>query len=165
MRMFLTLDHLANFQSEKQRRGYETLVCQFFVLAVLIGTLVGSGVRAQNGNAVVFKAPGPFIAGDARFPAGTYTIRQDQDNLQEWEISNDSEAYAAFLSTEQVDVPASSQKTEVTFHKYGSTLVLKEISIGGLRTGYTVQTTYAEKRPPRVDNQPRSRCPRRRSKA
>jgi hypothetical protein len=64
----------------------------------------------------------------------------------EWEISNDSKAYSAFLLTEPSSPTTPNQKTEVTFQKYGNTLVLKEIWIPGLANGFSVQTTYAEKK-------------------
>jgi len=87
-----------------------------------------------------------LVAGDAKFPAGTYTICQDPDNQQEWEISNDFKGYSAFLLTDPSSSTTSNQKAEVTFQKYGNTLVLKEIWIPGLANGFSVQTSYAEKK-------------------
>jgi hypothetical protein len=69
-----------------------------------------SSVWAQAGNAIEFKVTSSFVAGDAKFPAGTYTIRQDPDNQQEWEISNDSKGYSAFLPTEPSSSTTSNQK-------------------------------------------------------
>jgi hypothetical protein len=124
----------------------KTLFTRFFVMAVLVGALVASGVRAQYNNTVVFKAPGSFIAGDATFPAGTYIIRQDQDDLGLWEISDDSKSHSAYVQTETVDMASANQVTQVTFHKYGNTLALKEIVLTGLNTRYLVHTSYSEKK-------------------
>ncbi len=62
------------------------------------------------------------------------------------EISSDSKGFSAFLSTEPLAPTAANQKPEVTFQKYGTTLVLKEIWVPGLSTGFSVQTSYAEKK-------------------
>jgi hypothetical protein len=40
----------------------------------------------------------------------------------------------------------------VTFHKYGNTLVLKNISIAGTAAGYVVQTSHAEKNTAKAGN-------------
>ena len=124
----------------------KTLAYRFTVIAVLTGLSFVSSVWAQAGPAIEFKATSSFVAGDAKFPAGTYTIRQEPENQQEWEISNDSKGYSAFLLTDPSSSTTSSQKTEVTFQKYGNTLVLKEIWIQGNANGFSVQTSYAEKK-------------------
>lgn len=122
------------------------LGCRFVVIAVLTGLSFVSSVWAQGGNAIEFKVTSSFIAGDAKLPAGTYTIRQDPDSQLEWVISNDSKGFSVFLPTEPSGQTTPNQKTEVTFQKYGNTLVLKEIWIPGFSTGFTVQTSYAEKK-------------------
>ena len=107
----------------------KTLVYKFVVIAVLAGLSLVSNVRAQAGNAIEFKATSSFIAGEAKFPAGTYTIRQEPESQMEWEISSDTKGISAFLLTDPANSTASSQKAQVTFQKYGNTLVLKEIWI------------------------------------
>lgn len=125
---------------------------RLFILAVLFGTLVALGASAQGGPALMFTSSGPFIAGDAKFPAGTYTIRQEPESDQEWEISNDSSAHSAFLATYQGDPITANQKAEVTFQKYGTTLILKGFAIPGLPASYVVQTSYAEKKAAKTGN-------------
>jgi hypothetical protein len=124
----------------------KTLGYRFVVIAVLTGLSFVSSVWAQAGNAIEFKVTSSFVAGDAKLPAGTYTIRQDPDNQLELEISNDAKAYSAFLPTDPLSPASPNQKNEVTFQKYGNTLVLKEIWIAGLSTGFSVQTSYAEQK-------------------
>ncbi len=119
---------------------------RLFILAVLFGTLVVLGASAQGGPALIFTSSGPFIAGDAKFPAGTYTIRQEPESDQEWEISNDSTTHSAFFGTYQGDPITANQKVEVTFQKYGKTLILKGFTIAGLPTSYVVEASYAEKK-------------------
>ena len=124
----------------------KTFGCRFVVIVVLTGLSFVSSVWAQAGNAIEFKVTSSFVAGDAKLPAGTYTIRQDLDSQLEWVISNDSKGFSAFLPTDPLSPTTTNQKTEVTFQKYGNTLVLKEIWIPGLSTGFSVQTSYAEKK-------------------
>jgi hypothetical protein len=124
----------------------KTLRWKFAVISVLTGLSCVSSVWAQAGNAIEFKVPSSFIAGDAKLPAGTYTIRQDPDSQLELEISNDAKGYSAFLPTDALSATSANQKNEVTFQKYGNTLVLKEVWIAGLPNGFSVQTSYAEKK-------------------
>ena len=124
----------------------KTLGYRFVVIAVLTGFSFVSSVWAQAGNAIEFKVTSSFVAGDTKFPAGTYTIRQEPESQLEWEISNDSKLYSAFLLTEPSTPTTPNQKAEATFQKYGNTLVLKEIWIPGLSNGFSVQTSYAEKK-------------------
>ena len=123
-----------------------SLVYKFVAIAILAGLSFVSSVRAQGGNAIEFKVTSSFVAGEAKFPAGTYTIRQEPENQMEWEISSDAKGVSAFLLTDPSNSTASSQKGEVTFQKYGNILVLKEIWIPGLASGFSVQTSYAEKK-------------------
>jgi hypothetical protein len=133
--------------NDYQRKGEDmkTLISRFSILAVLIGTLAACGAMAQN-NIVVFTAPAVFHAGQATFPVGTYTLRQFGDDPSVWEILSDSKSASAVFVTEPMDTTASASKTELTFHKYGNTLVLKQIWIQGQVTGYIVQTSYAERK-------------------
>jgi hypothetical protein len=111
-----------------------------------LGLVLGIYGQTGTGNEIEFKVSSPFIAGSAKFPAGTYTIRQDADDQLEWEISNDAKGFSAFLPTKALSTTSPNQKTEVTFEKYGNTLVLKEIWIPGLSNGYSVEASYAEKK-------------------
>jgi hypothetical protein len=61
-------------------------------------------------------------------------------------MTNDSERYDSFIMAEPVDTDSPSPKSEVTFKKYGTTLVLKQIWINGNNTTYIVFTSYAEKK-------------------
>jgi hypothetical protein len=126
------------------------LRCGFAVISVLMGLSFVSSAGAQAGNAIEFKVTSSFVAGEAKLPAGTYTIRQDPDNQLELEISNDAKAYSGFLPTDALSPTTPNQKNEVTFQKYGNTLVLKEVWIAGLSNGFSVQTSYAEKKAAKV---------------
>ena len=124
----------------------KAFITRSFILAALFSALVAVAGRAQGGPALTFKASGPFTAGDAKFPAGTYTIRQEPESDQEFEISSDSKALSAFLATYQGDPIAPGQHAEVTFQKYGNTLILKAFAIPGLPKSFILQESYAEKK-------------------
>jgi hypothetical protein len=121
-----------------------SLISRFFILAIFLGTLVALGASAQE--KIQFKASEPFVAGESSFPAGTYTLTQQEDDPSAWELSNDSKAYHTFIIVEPVDSITPSTKSEVTFQKYGSTLVLKRIWIAGHNTSYISIASYAEKK-------------------
>jgi len=129
-------------------KGGQMKKLAFWLVAIslMVGLTLVLDVRAQTTNSIEFKVSSPFVAGNAKLPAGTYTIRQDADDQLEWEISNDTKAISAFLPTDPVSMTSPNQKTEVTFQKYGNTLVLKEIWITGLSNGFSVQSSYAEKK-------------------
>jgi len=90
----------------------KTLGCRFVVIVVLTGLLFVSSVWARAGNAIEFKVTSSIVAGDAKFPAGTYTIRQDPDDQLEWKISNDFNGHNAFLPTDPSSPTTPNQKTE-----------------------------------------------------
>jgi hypothetical protein len=52
------------------------------VLLFALGALAVHGINAQlPPNGVEFKAAFPFVVGTETFPAGTYTIKPTQDDL------------------------------------------------------------------------------------
>jgi hypothetical protein len=124
----------------------KTIVGRLISLVVLMLTVATLGSWCQALPGVIFKASTPFTAGETKFPAGTYIIRQEPDSQTEWQISNEANDHSAFFSTEPGDANTSNQKSDVTFQKYGDNLVLKAFSVAGVATNYVVQTSYAEKK-------------------
>ena len=118
---------------------------RFFILAVLLVAFAACTMAQTATPTLAFTAPGPFIAGDASFPAGSYTIHQTQEEPNVWEISSDTKTHNAFVSTVEEDALSPYPKTEVTFRKYGNTLILKEVLIGAQTIGYVVLPGHAEK--------------------
>jgi hypothetical protein len=122
------------------------IVCKLFVLLMVMGTLGVVDARAQLGGPEVrFTVSSSFVAGDASFPAGTYSITQEhQDDAQILLITDDSNAHSAVLLGEFIDSDLPHKKTEVIFKKYGNTVVLKQIWLLGQTTGYLVPRSYKE---------------------
>jgi hypothetical protein len=121
-----------------------TLIVRSFILGLLALTVATCAVKAQT-NDIMFTSAASFVAGNTIFPAGTYTIRQAQDDLSVWQISSDSKSASAYLLTEPIDVSAPA-KSELTFNKYGEQLILKRILVSGNVTAYIVQTSYTERK-------------------
>jgi hypothetical protein len=107
------------------------------------GILLLAGVQnasAQIVYPVEFTTSFPFTVGNATVPAGSYTIRPDDDNPAILELTG---AHAAVLfQTEGAQAPETPSKTEVVFKRYGDGYVLKDIWLEGSRDG--AETIAAE---------------------
>ena len=101
------------------------------VFVALIGmmTLMG-GLPSFAQTAYNFHLSSGFYAGNAKMPAGTYILRQSQDDPQMWELQNSSGSHSVLLEARQSS-KASKGKPEVLFNRYGGTDYLE---------GHTVPT-------------------------
>ena len=120
----------------------------FKLLAVLffLGAVSVLGTNAQlPPNGVEFKAAFPFVLGTETFPAGTYTIKPTQDDLDILDISG-ATGHSGFTYCEEFDTNAPATKTQLTFNKYGTTRYLKQISVSGSTQGCAFATGNAEKK-------------------
>jgi hypothetical protein len=112
-------------------------------IGIACGILVLAGVQnasAQIVDTVEFTTSFPFTVGNSVVPAGSYTIRPDDDNPSILHLSG-ANASVLFQAegTETNDTPS---KTEVVFKRYGNGYILKDIWIEGSNEG--VETTPAE---------------------
>jgi hypothetical protein len=97
------------------------------VFVALIGTMMlMGGLPSFAQTAYNFHAPATFYAGNAKMPAGTYTLRQSQDDPQMWELQNSAGSHSVLLEARQSS-KASKGKPEVLFNKYGGTDYLEGI--------------------------------------
>ena len=100
------------------------------------GILMLAGVQnasAQIAYPVEFTTSFPFTVGAATVPAGSYTIRPDDDN-PEMLLLTGSRA-SVFFQTESKDARQTPSKTEVVFNRYGDKYVLKDIWVEGETSG------------------------------
>jgi hypothetical protein len=102
--------------------------------AALFLSLVGAQVaRAQITGPIEFTTTFPFTVGYAVVPAGTYTIKPDDDNSKILELSG---AHTGVLfQTDDVQARQAPSKTEVVFKRYGDGYLLKDIWLEGSGTG------------------------------
>ena len=92
---------------------------------------------------VTFTTSFTFYAGGAKLPAGTYTIRQQQDDPNIYEIQNGAGTHSVL-----VDARASSKTSkgnpEVVFNRYGTTECLESV-LTSSGNSVDIETGPAEK--------------------
>ena len=98
--------------------------------------LVLAGVQnasAQLIDTVEFTTSFPFTVRYATVPAGTYTVRPDDDNPRSLELRGGNTA--VLFQTDAVEEEKASVKTEVVFKRYGDGYVLKDLWVEGSHSG------------------------------
>jgi len=115
-----------------------------FVLVGLLSVLYAIPTMAQINNKVTFDAPSAFYAGNAKMPAGSYTVTQPNldDNLLL--IEDASGSHSVFV--EYVVAPSNTPypQTDVTFNKYGTVDFLGAIAIQGRNSAMQILPSKAE---------------------
>ena len=101
---------------------------------------------------VTFTTSFSFYAGGAKLPAGTYTIRQQQDDPNMFEIQNSAGTHSVLVEA-RASSKSSKGNPEVVFNRYGTTECLESVltSTGNsvdLETG-PAEKLYAKKWSPK----------------
>ena len=98
---------------------------------------------AQGTFKATFTTTFSFYAGSAKFPAGTYTLRQSQDEQNVYALQNSSGTHSALIEGRQ-STKTTSGAPQVLFNKYGTTDYLEGVETS---TGNSVDldTGTAEK--------------------
>jgi len=115
-------------------------------IIIVLGVLTVAGVQnasAQIIDNVDFTTSFPFTVGNTTVPAGSYTIRPDDDNPQILMLQGKN---ASVLF--QVDVASARKtpsKTEVVFSRYGNSYVLKNIWVEGSDSGAETMPVEGER--------------------
>src|SRR2546430_10891577 len=106
-------------------------VKKLIVLMGLLSVLCAIPTMAQIANKVTFDAPSAFYAGNAKMPAGSYTVTQQDADDRLLLIEDGSGSHSAFVEyvVAQTDTPR--PETDVTFNKYGNVEFLSAIWIQG----------------------------------
>jgi hypothetical protein len=124
---------------------------QFISMLVLAGLVMfGAGAaKAQLGpglGAVTATVPFEFHAGDARFPAGKYTIKRlNEIDPSVLEIAAADGKMSALVSVHAGSGPKDSKTTELVFNKYGSRFFLAAISVEGTNLSSELERSRFEK--------------------
>jgi len=79
---------------------------------------------------VAFTTSFGFYAGGAKLPAGTYTIRQSQDDPNMFEIQNATGTHSVLLEGRQSS-KTTSGSSQITFNRYGTTEYLEGVVTSG----------------------------------
>ena len=101
------------------------------VLMSMLCLLSAIPAMAQVDNRLTFQAPFAFYAGNAKLPAGDYTVTQQDDNADLLLIESADGLHSVFVDYMTDDSDTAPAKTEVTFNEYGNTEFLGRISIQG----------------------------------
>ena len=117
----------------------KSLIRSIGMAAVFVLLAGVSHAGAQIVNSVEFTTTFPFTVGAATLPAGSYTIRPDDDNPNILQLVG---AHTGVFF-ETTSLPAlQPAKTEVVFKRYGDAYVLKNVYVVGSDIG--VETIAAE---------------------
>ena len=118
----------------------------FRSIGIAGGILVLAGIQnasAQITNSVEFTTSFPFTVGNTTVPAGSYTIRPDDDDPNILVLTG-ARADVLFQTENKVQQTIPS-KTEVTFNRYGDGYLLKGIQVEGSEIGYVAVPVEGER--------------------
>ena len=114
----------------------------FVVLAASAAT-----ARAQAPDAINFRVPFEFTAGDVRLPAGEYAVRRaSQAGLAYFIQSRDGRPVAALTVVSAIDAARKNAlEPQLVFNVYGGQYYLSQLWRGGRATGASFRRSRAER--------------------
>ncbi|SRR5712692_109386 len=117
---------------------------KLFVLMALLSAMYAIPMSAQISNKVTFDAPSSFYVGNAKMPAGSYTVTQPNvdDNLLLVEDAGGSHSAFGEFVVAPSDTPQ--VQTDVTFNKYDKVEFLSAIWIQGRNSEMQILPSKAE---------------------
>jgi hypothetical protein len=99
-------------------------------MGVLVGLaammVVSGGLRASAQTSFSFHMSSSFYAGNAKMPAGTYTLRQSDEDANTFSLQNGAGTHSVILEGRQSS-KASKGKPEILFNRYGTTDYLEGV--------------------------------------
>ena len=119
------------------------------VLTMVLGLIawMGGGLRANAqdmGLKATFTLATGFYAGGAKLPAGTYTVRQSQDDSSVYTVQNSAGSHQVKIVGQSSAATAAGGKTDVVFNRYGTAEYLVGVDTA-TGTSVTFNTGVAEK--------------------
>jgi hypothetical protein len=121
------------------------LLVRSIVIAGGILVLAGSqNASAQIVYPVEFTTTFPFTVGNATVPAGSYTIRPDENEASVLELTG--AGASVFFETEVAQPRKDRSKDELVFQRYDGGYVLKSIWVAGSDIGYVTVPAKGERR-------------------
>ena len=116
-------------------------------VGVATTVLLLAGVQKSSAQiidtVVDFTTSFPFTVGNATVPAGSYTIRTDDDNPQILILQGKNAS--ALFQVDPVSSPTTPSKTEIVFSRYGNSYLLKNIWIEGSDSGLEAVSVEGER--------------------
>jgi hypothetical protein len=110
----------------------------------LLSVLCAIPSMAQITNRVTFDAPSVFYAGNAKMPAGSYTVSQPDADNNLLLIEDANGSHSAFVEYEVVTSNTPHAQSDVTFKKYGNVDFLSAIWVQGRKSEMQILPSKAE---------------------
>jgi hypothetical protein len=119
-------------------------VKKLIVLMGLLSVLCAIPAMAQITTRVTFDAPSPFCAGNAKMPAGSYSVTQPNEDENLLLIEDASGSHSAFVEYVVTSSDTPHTQSDVTFNKYGKDEFLGQVWVEGEDSGMQVLPSEAE---------------------
>jgi hypothetical protein len=116
-------------------------------LTLLMGSLsvlCAIPTMAQIANRVNFDAPSAFYAGNAKMPAGSYTVSQPDPDNNLLLIEDTSGSYSAFVEYVIASSDTAHAQSDVTFNKYGNVDFISAIWVQGRKSEMQILPSKVE---------------------
>ena len=110
----------------------------------LLSVLCAIPSMAQITNSVKFDAPSAFYAGNAKMPAGSYTVTQPDPDDNLLAIEDASGSHSAFVEYVIAHSETPHAQSDVTFNKYGNVEFLSAIWVEGRKSEMQILATKFE---------------------
>jgi hypothetical protein len=101
---------------------------------------------AQIANRVTFDAPTAFFAGNAKMPAGSYTVTQPDADTNLLLIEDGNGSHSVFVECDIVPADTPHTGSDVTFNKYGSVDFLSAIWVQGQDSSMQILPSKVEQK-------------------
>src|SRR2546426_3430585 len=125
---------------------------KYIALMGLLSVLCAIPTMAQISNKVTFDAPSAFYAGNAKMPAGSYSVTQPNADDNLLLIEDSSGSHSIFV--EYVVAPSNTPhaQSDVSFNKYGNVDFLGTIWIQGRNSEMQILPSKAEQNAAKAAN-------------
>ena len=110
----------------------------------LLSFLCAIPAAAQITNRITFEAPSAFYAGNAKMPAGSYTVTQPDADSNLLLIEDANGSHSAFIEYEVVSSNTPHPQSDVTFNKYGNVDFLSAVWEQGRNSEMQILPSKAE---------------------
>ena len=101
---------------------------------------------AQIIKSVKFNAPAAFYVGNAKMPAGSYTVTQPDMAANLLLIEDDNGSHSAYVEYEIVTSNTPQAQSDVTFNKYGKVDFLSAIWVQGQNSEMQIMPSKVEQK-------------------
>jgi hypothetical protein len=112
-------------------------------LLTAIVLLAAASASAQT-NRIKIKVPFDFYLGNISLPAGEYQVDKTSD-LRNQLVFSRKGSPGVFVGYDAAETLAASSRTELVFHRYGTTYFLYQVWVEGEHRGQQLQLTRLEK--------------------